>query len=67
MKRAVPKLNGHHDAAGPPGAMLSAFNGGDAAEAGAAPLADDEAQVLRAVSDDVEVGNALQAYLRDIR
>ncbi|MFZ8376875.1 sigma-70 factor domain-containing protein, partial [Staphylococcus aureus] len=27
----------------------------------------DEAQVLRAVSDDVEVGNALQAYLRDIR
>lgn len=67
MKRAAPKLNGHHDGGGEPGVMLSALNG--AADAGSSPAEspDDDAQVLRTAGDDVELGNALQAYLRDIR
>ncbi|HEV6966089.1 MAG TPA: RNA polymerase sigma factor RpoS [Roseateles sp.] len=65
MKRAVPKLNGHHDS-GAPGVMLSALGGAEP-DAAAAPAPDEDVQVLRGGSDEVEVGNALQAYLRDIR
>lgn len=66
MKRAVPKVNGHHDSASEPGVMLSALNGHDASGP-AAEAPDEDAQVLRGASDEVELGNALQAYLRDIR
>lgn len=72
MKRAVPKLNGHDGGAREPGVMLSALNGnvhghdsGNAESDAVAP--DEDSQVLRSAADDVEVGNALQAYLRDIR
>jgi RNA polymerase nonessential primary-like sigma factor len=57
MKRAAPKLNGHAPAA----ARASADDdsaAGDATDEAAAPLNG---------SADTEVGNALQAYLRDIR
>ncbi len=69
MKRAVPKVNGHHDSASEPGVMLSALNGHDASGL-AADVPDEDAQVaqvLRGATDEVELGNALQAYLRDIR
>lgn len=66
MKRAAPKLNGHHDGA-EPGVVLSALNGAADAGSGPAESPEDDAQVLRGAGDDVEVGNALQAYLRDIR
>ena len=65
MKRAVPKSNGHDGAIHAPGVMLS-MNGGADAEA-SAEVVDEDSQALRASSDEVELGNALQAYLRDIR
>ncbi|WP_422013687.1 RNA polymerase sigma factor RpoS [Roseateles sp.] len=66
MKRAAPKSNGHDGAVRAPGAMMSAMNGDEPA---ADPSSgEDEAKALRgAIADDVELGNALQAYLRDIR
>jgi RNA polymerase nonessential primary-like sigma factor len=66
MKRAAPKSNGHDGAAHSPGVMLSAFSDGN--PAGDADAPNDDSRALRgAPSDEVEVGNALQAYLRDIR
>ncbi|MCE4557753.1 RNA polymerase sigma factor RpoS [Roseateles cellulosilyticus] len=64
MKRAAPKTNGHDGASHDAGVVMSATppDVEPGAEAG-----DDEGQALRATSDDVELGNALQAYLRDIR
>jgi RNA polymerase nonessential primary-like sigma factor len=65
MKRAAPKSNGHDGAFHAPAVMLSmaaAADGGAAAE-----VVDEDQQALRASSDEVELGNALQAYLRDIR
>jgi RNA polymerase nonessential primary-like sigma factor len=66
MKRAAPKSNGHDGAVRAPSAMMSAMNGDEPA---ADPSSgEDEAKALRgATADDVELGNALQAYLRDIR
>ena len=69
MKRAAPKLNGHAGS-GDSRVVLSALNahgtepdGGDAA----ADAPDEDAQALKVSADEVELGNALQAYLRDIR
>lgn len=68
MKRALPlNSNGHDGAALEPGVMLS-MNGGAGAELDDAPA--DDAQLLRnggGNGQEVELGNALQAYLRDIR
>jgi RNA polymerase nonessential primary-like sigma factor len=71
MKHAAPKSNGHAGAAHEPGIML-ALNDGAGADADrepAADLPDDDSQALRSNGNDheVELGNALQAYLRDIR
>lgn len=70
MKRAAPSLtnghNGHDGAAHEPAVMLAMNGGADAEPAADAP--DEDAQALRNGSGhDVELGNALQAYLRDIR
>ncbi|MDR7334257.1 RNA polymerase sigma factor RpoS [Roseateles asaccharophilus] len=65
MKRAAPKSNGHDGASREPGVMLS-MNGGVEPETGPEP-AEEDGQALRSTNDDVELGNALQAYLRDIR
>ncbi|MFN3860401.1 MAG: RNA polymerase sigma factor RpoS [Roseateles sp.] len=65
MKRAVPKPNGHGAALQQPGVLLGMSPGAEAEPA--AEPADDEGRSLRAVGDEVELGNALQAYLRDIR
>ena len=46
--------------------MLSMAAAADG-EAAATEVVDDDQQALRASSDEVELGNALQAYLRDIR
>lgn len=62
MKRAAPQSNGHDGAAQEPGAV-PVLNGG----AAGAETTDDDGQALRANGDEVELGNALQAYLRDIR
>eukprot|EP01031_Cornospumella_fuschlensis_P046633 gene46633-57109_t len=67
MKRAVPKSN-DHDAAREPGVLLSAMNGnGGHSESGPEAAPDEDSQVLRSTGEEVELGNALQAYLRDIR
>ncbi|MEO6278514.1 RNA polymerase sigma factor RpoS [Roseateles sp.] len=69
MKHAVPKSNGHDGAAREPGVMLSMNGGTDIEPAADAP--DEDSQALRNIAigngHEVEVGNALQAYLRDIR
>lgn len=70
MKRAMPhSSNGHDGAAHEPGVMLAMNGGADAEPAG--ETADEDSQALRSNGNsnghDVEVGNALQAYLRDIR
>jgi len=68
MKRAAPKTNGrdgHERAAHEPGVLLAMSGGADTEPAADAP--DDDAQALRNGTDAVETGNALQAYLRDIR
>lgn len=70
MKRAAPdNTNGHDGVAHEPGVMLAMNGGADAEPAGDA--ADEDSQALRSNGNsnghDVEVGNALQAYLRDIR
>ena len=55
MKRAAPKTNGHDGAAHEqPAVMLSALQGGLAAEAGAAALEED-AQVLHSTGGEVEL------------
>ncbi len=67
MKRAVPHpTDGRDGPAHEPGVMLS-MNGG--AEVEPDDLPDDDGQALRAhgAAQEVELGNALQAYLRDIR
>ena len=66
MKRAVPKLNGRQGASHEPAIMMAALNGTEQHD-GAVSTVDDDARTLRTADDDVEVGNALQAYLRDIR
>ncbi|MBW8845808.1 MAG: RNA polymerase sigma factor RpoS [Burkholderiales bacterium] len=66
MKRAALKSNGHDGAAHEPGVVLSALNGVADSESGPEAV-DEDAQVLRSAGDDIELGNALQAYLRDIR
>lgn len=66
MKRAVPKPIGREDARDP-GLLLSSLHGG---EAPAEPEAGGDgavAPLAAPTGDEVEVGNALQAYLRDIR
>ena len=70
MKRAAPdNTNGHDGVAHEPGVMLAMNGGADAEPAG--ETADEDSQALRSNGNsnghDVEVGNALQAYLRDIR
>ncbi|MFN7196282.1 MAG: sigma-70 family RNA polymerase sigma factor, partial [Hylemonella sp.] len=63
-----PKPNGrdgHERATHEPGVLL-AMSGGAVTER-AADAPDDDAQALRNGTDAVETGNALQAYLRDIR
>jgi RNA polymerase nonessential primary-like sigma factor len=69
MKHAAPKTNGYAGAAHEPGIMLAMNDGADADREPAADLADDDSQALRSSGNghEVEVGNALQAYLRDIR
>ena len=62
MKHAAPKSDGQHGAA----QVLFGVNGAGEPE-GRADDADEDKLVLRAAGDDVELGNALQAYLRDIR
>jgi RNA polymerase nonessential primary-like sigma factor len=65
MKRAAPKSNGHDGAFHAPAVMLSMAAAADGEAA--AEVVDEDQQALRASSDEVELGNALQAYLRDIR
>lgn len=64
MKRAAP----NHSVMPAAAALAPPLNG---VEPEAAPAADDEAQLLRngaaAQGGEIELGNALQAYLRDIR
>ncbi|PTT88258.1 RNA polymerase sigma factor RpoS [Pelomonas sp. HMWF004] len=64
MKRAAPKSNGHSGAAPEPAVLMSALQGSPEAEP---QPGDDDGRALRAAPEDAEVGNALQAYLRDIR
>ena len=66
MKRAVPKPNGREGASHEPAILMSALNGTEQHD-GAVGTVDDDARTLRTADDGVEVGNALQAYLRDIR
>ncbi|WP_457426161.1 RNA polymerase sigma factor RpoS [Roseateles sp. P5_E7] len=69
MKHAAPKSNGHAGATHEPGVMLAMNGVTDTEPATDAP--DEDVQALRGNANgnghEVEVGNALQAYLRDIR
>lgn len=69
MKHAVPKFNGHAGATHEPGVMMAMNGGTDPDAEPAADAPDDDSQALRGNGSghEVEVGNALQAYLRDIR
>ncbi len=67
MKRAAPKPNGHDHSPHEPGVVMSALNGSAPESESGPEAADEDTRTLRQTGDDVELGNALQAYLRDIR